>query len=186
MIISKTHSKNDLLDLILDLQLKVVYSHVDNKHDIHTKLIDILSDKKLQVPFNKSNYYNIKNYNDLKIFLKNKNPKKILSVKEKNDIMKICKHIIRYCKNDFNISTSLYYNDIKDINDDMDYIKQFGDIPSVRRCCRLMNTQRKHIDQYIPIISPQVQKQLDDKEIFKTNHDSKLRIKNGCFKVSFD
>ena len=98
----------------------------------------------------------------------------------------ICKHIIRYCKNDFNISTSLYYNDIKDINDDMDYIKQFGDIPSVRRCCRLMNTQRKHIDQYIPIISPQVQKQLDDKEIFKTNHDSKLRIKNGCFKVSFD
>jgi hypothetical protein len=49
MIISKTHSKNDLLDLILDLQLKVVYSHVDNKHDIHTKLIDILSDKKLKI-----------------------------------------------------------------------------------------------------------------------------------------
>ena len=138
MIIHKTHSKNDLTDLINTLNLKIVFSHVDIKRDIHDKLIEFLNQKNND-KINYPNVYKIKNKNDLKCYLKNKNPKKILSTKEKNDIMKICKNIINYCNNGYELDNSPRYNDIVEIYDDMDYIKQFGDIPSVRRCCKLLN-----------------------------------------------
>jgi hypothetical protein len=53
--------------------------------------------------------------------------------------MQICKNIINYCKGGYNIDNCDIYNNIKDISDDLDYIKQFGDIPSVRRACKLIS-----------------------------------------------
>jgi len=38
MIIHKSHSKLDLLEIINDLDLKIVHSHQDNKKDIQEKL----------------------------------------------------------------------------------------------------------------------------------------------------
>ncbi len=73
----------------------------------------------------------------MKYYIINKNPKKTLTIKEKNDVMKICKNIIHYCNNGELIELSAYYNDKQQIHDDMLYIIQFGDIPSVRRCCKI-------------------------------------------------
>ena len=191
MIIHKTHSKNDLIDLINTLNIKIVFSHVDIKKDIHDKFIELLNQKnndkqsynnKISFP----NVYNIKNYNDLKCYLKNKNPKKILSTKEKNDIMKICKNIINYCNNGYELDNSPRYNDIQEIYDDMDYIKQFGDIPSVRRCCKLINKNIKSQNHYIPILSPQMKKMLNDKQSTKQTYHKSLKIKSGDFKLYFD
>ena len=43
--------------------------------------------------------------------------------------MMLCKHIIQYCRNNFDLEYTKYQN-IKELQDDMDFIKQFGDIPS--------------------------------------------------------
>jgi len=186
MNIDKSHSKNDLIDLINTLNLKVVFSHADNKKSIQDKLLDLVQNKEKHIDFTTDNVYKITNYKDLKYYLKNKNPKKTLSIKEKNDVMKICKNIIQYCNNGQRIELSNYYNDTQQIKDDMDYIKQFGDIPSVRRCCKLMNEFRKEEDKFFPVISPQVQKLLQDKVITKTKIEGKLVIKRGGFTLSFD
>ena len=69
MIIHKTHSKNDLTDLINTLNLKIVFSHVDIKRDIHDKLIEFLNQKNND-KINYPNVYKIKNKNDLKCYLK--------------------------------------------------------------------------------------------------------------------
>tara|TARA_R110001632_G_scaffold185290_2_gene305514 strand:+ start:1027 stop:1584 length:558 start_codon:yes stop_codon:yes gene_type:complete len=184
MIIDKTHSRNDLIELINTLNLKVVFSHVDVKRDIHSKLLEILSDNtKIIIDF--PNVYNIKNKSDLRYYLKNKNPKKILTTKEKNDIMQICKSIIRYCNNGYDIDSSTKYNSIKEIYDDMDYIKQYGDIPSTRRCCRLMNKNRKVEDYYIPVLSPQIQKRINDKAASKNEYPKSLKIKRDKIIVNF-
>ena len=37
MLIHKSHSKTDLIDLINHINLKVVFSHQDNKRNIQTK-----------------------------------------------------------------------------------------------------------------------------------------------------
>jgi len=123
-------------------------------------------------------------------FLESKNPKKTLTIKEKNNVMLICKYIISYCKNNYDLSYTKYQK-YQDLIDDMDYIKQFGDIPSVRRCCRLMNEDVKACGRkFIPLISPQVQKELDDKKSVKGNTLYIMTIKRATKEnpiiVSFD
>lgn len=174
MIIHKTFSKTDLTNLINDLNLPIVFSHQDCKGDIQEKLLKFLKNKKISIDEN--NYYNIKNKDDLLSYLINKNPKKILNMKEKSDVMQICKAIIQYCKNDFDLTTCKYTT-IKDIEDDMDYIKQFGDVPSVRRCCRLLKQDIKMEKVFVPLISPQVQRELDEKHKIKKVYPYRLTIR---------
>ena len=47
--INKTHSKLDLIELIVDLDLPIVYSHQDAKKDIQIKLLKFLKNTIYQV-----------------------------------------------------------------------------------------------------------------------------------------
>jgi hypothetical protein len=173
MLIHKSHSKTDIIDLINNLGLKVVFSHQDNKKDIQSKLLKIL-EQKIDI---QENFYKIENRDGLIQYLSNVNPKKTLTIKEKNNVMMLCKHIIQYCKNNYDLGYTKYEN-IKELQDDMDFIKQFGDIPSVRRCCRLMNDDQKFGGyKFIPFISPQAQKELDDKKVVKSKSLNILKIR---------
>ena len=152
MNIHKSHSKLDLLEIINDLDLKIVHSHQDNKKDIQQKLKNFC-EKEEDFIFKKDNIYHIKNYYDLKCYLININPKKKISIKEKKQVMFIAKQIINYCLHGKVLEWSHYYNDHRQIKDDLDYIKQFGDIPSVRRACNLMNMTLTPQDHFHPLIS---------------------------------
>lgn len=182
-MIDKSHSKNDLIEIINTLNLRVVFNHSDNKNSIQNKL-KIFIDDKPDIKIEK-NIYDIHDLRSLSLYLKNKNPKKYLNVKEKNNIMFICKNIIKYCKAGYCIHSSSY-NDEQEIIDDMNYIKQYGDVPSCRRCCKLMNENKGSTLKYIPLISPQVQKQLQQKENQKKKIIKGLIVKEGQFKLYFD
>tara|TARA_R110000772_G_scaffold13654_1_gene40199 strand:+ start:125 stop:688 length:564 start_codon:yes stop_codon:yes gene_type:complete len=176
MIIHKSHSKTDLIDLINLLELPIVFSHQDNKKNIQDKLNDLLiTNFKIQ-----DNYYNIENKGLLKSYLLNHNPKKILTTKEKNNVMNIAKYIIQYAKTNYCLENSKY-NTYQEIEDDMHYIKQFGDIPSVRRCCRLLNLDMSFATMvFKPLISPQVQNELDEKKTQKIiKYDYKLKVRHA-------
>ena len=174
-MIHKSHSKNDLIDLINYLGLPIVFSHQDNKKNIQDKIKDCLR-KDFEI---KDNYFKIETKDQLIVYLEKQNPKKLLTTKEKNDVMNIAKFIINYCKAGYDINCSKY-NDIKEIIDDMDYIKQFGDIPSVRRCCKLLKNDMKLTGiTFKPYISPQVQKTLDDKKITKSIQYTNIKIRHS-------
>lgn len=174
MLIHKSHSKTDLIDLINTLELKIVFSHQDNKKDIQKKFIEYL---KNPIPKIKQNFYHIENKDGLISYLQNQNPKKTLSIKEKNNVMMISKHIIQYCKNNYDLEYTKYKN-TQELQDDMDFIKQFGDVPSVRRCCRLMNEDPKFSGyKFVPLISPQVKKVLDEKKTIKKSYLTSLKIR---------
>jgi hypothetical protein len=177
MIIHKSHSKTDLTELINNLNLKIVFSHQDNKKNIQDKLNQFLKNKKIKL--DEENFYKIKTRDDLIFYLKNKNPKKTLSIKEKEDVMKICKSIIQYCKNNYDIDCC-DYSSLKEIEDDMDFIKQFGDIPSVRRCCKLLKDDVKFAGRgFTPLISPQIQKDLEEKNKIKKIYPAKLVVRHS-------
>jgi hypothetical protein len=178
MIIHKSFSKTDLIDVINHLDLKVVHSHQDNKHSIQEKITECL---KGSIDIKKDNFYNIDNKDGLITFLKSTNPKKTLSVKEKKNVMTIAKHMIQHYKNDYNIALSKYEN-YRDMKDDMDFIKQFGDIPSVRRACNLMNQDKYFISEGVkfePYISPQVKIELDEKKTTKITYKGCLTIRRS-------
>ena len=185
MIIHKSHSKLDLLEIINDLDLKIVHSHQDNKKDIQEKLKKFC-EKEEDFFFKKQNIYHIKNYYDLKFYLITPNPKKKISIKEKKTVMFIAKNIINYCLHGKVLEWSPYYKDHQHIQDDLDYIKQFGDIPSVRRACHLMNLTLTPENHYIPLISPQVQAKMIIKKSHKWEMKPQFNYNMGTFKLSFD
>ena len=185
MIIHKSHSKLDLLEIINDLDLKIVHSHQDNKKDIQEKLKNFC-EKEDDFIFKTGNIYHIKNYYDLKFFLINPNPKKKISIKEKKVVMFIAKNIINYCLHGKVLEWSPYYTDHQQITDDLHYIKQFGDIPSVRRACALMNMTLTPENHFHPLISPQVQAKMIIKKTHKWEMKPTFHFNKGKFSLTFD
>ena len=181
--IDKSFSKKDLIDLINNLYLKIVFSFADSKSTLQKKISEyIINNIDNKIP---NNFYNIYNVRQLQLYLSKKNPKKILSVKEKQNIMNICKNIMNYINTGCIVEICPCYKTHQEVHDDMLYIVQFCDIPSCRRVCKLMNKNKPLKDHYIPVISPQVQKQLKEKiSIHKTL--PYLLVKNDKFIINFD
>ena len=186
MIIHKSHSKLDLLEIINELNLKIVHSHQDNKKDIQVKLIHFCENQKEDFLFPINNIYHTKNYYDLKWYLLNPNPKKKISIKEKKTVMFIAKNIINYCLHGKVLEWSPYYKEHQQIQDDLDYIKQFGDIPSVRRACSLMNLTLTPENHFHPLISPQVQAKIIIKKSHKWEMKPQFNYHKGKFNLTFD
>ena len=187
MKISKTHSKNDLVKLINDINIPIIFSHSANKTEIQQLLKEWIESNVSYISFTEDNLYKITSIFHLKSYLEYDSPKKSLTVKEKSAIMTCCKKIIQYCRDcKYQLESSLYETE-QEIHDDMCYISQYGDLPSVRRCCRLMNMNLKSTENYNPIISPQVQGLLNEKKIVRqVIVPDKVKIKRGSVWVSFD
>ncbi len=181
--IDKSHSKTDLVDLINTINVPIIFSHNHNKKDIQDLLVNLFKEKK-DLSF-EPNVYKISTLKDLQIYISNPNPKKVLSVKDKSNVMRICREICKYCKNKY-IVEKTNYNSLEDLHDDMRYIIQFGDLPSVRRTCKLMNKNIQKIQEWIPIISPQVKKVLEEKDKSKQVCPYGLQKSYGSFIVKFD
>ena len=181
--IDKSHSKADLINIINSVGAPIVFSHECNKKTIQDKLSELFKENKNLI-FD-DNVYNIGSLTELRIYISNPNPKKTISVKEKQTIMSVCKEIIKYCKNKYLIEKSNYKTS-KDLHDDMMWISQYGDLPSVRRVCKLMNSNIQRSQEWIPVISPQVKKILDDKEKSKKTPSFGIKVATGDFKLVFD
>ena len=184
IVIHKSHSKTDLIDLVNFCDLPIVFNHSDNKKSLQTKLLTIIEEKP-ELTLKKDNHYKLKTLRDAKFYLARVNPKKTLTIKEKGEVMRIAKRIIFYATHGYDMKVS-DYKDTQTLLDDILYIKSFGDIPSVRRACRLMKSDSKFYGQsFEPIISPQVQRELDDKKIRKSVILNNVTIKRGEFWVHF-
>ncbi len=175
-MIHKSFSKQDLIHIVNSLNVPVIFNHSINKKELQDKLIDYYHVDNEDIK--RDNVYNIESKQDLFIYLQKGNPKKKINIKEKNNIMSICKSIIKYCNNKYDLNYTSY-NSLEDIIDDMNYIKGYGDIPSVRRCCKLMNKCCKIKHTFKPLISPQVKQMLEEKYISKRQIIQCLTIKRS-------
>ena len=183
-VIHKSHSKANLLDLINDLSLKIIFSHQDTKKDIQNKLKSFCSsdlNKKFE-----ENLYNIKNLYDLKCYLISPNPQKKLSIKEKKNVMFIAKQIINYILHGKVLEWVPYYKSHQDVIDDLHYLKQYGDIPSVRRACNLMNSTLVPENHFIPVISPHIKEKLKEKQEHKWEVIPTYNCTKGSFTLQFE
>jgi len=184
MSIHKSHSKQELIDIINDLQISnIELSHSDTKSDTHAKILAYMDDN----PTDKylDNVYRINDTHDLRVYLNNQNPKKNLSVKEKAVVMGICKEITRFAKSNYIVQNTRYAS-IKELEDDMMYITQYGDLPSVRRAVKLMNDNIQRTRHWTCVISPQVKKVIDEKEEQKRTNSYHATFRRGEFTISFD
>jgi hypothetical protein len=178
MFIHKTHTKKDLLKLCKTFNININPSLSKREIiDMFPKLFDKVSYS--------DNEYNIKNKSDLINYLKTKSPIQRLNADDKKIIMLKCKSIIYYCTNNYNLSMSVY-NNHNEILNDLIYIHKYGEIPSVRRACKLYNQDPKKINSVNPVIPEYIQKELSRNQVSCENIMYNLTIKRGKFIVSFE
>ena len=123
--------------------------------------------------------------NELKEYLYKPNQKKLLSIKDKNEIMAMAKLIIQFCKAGHNINIS-YFDNQDDVYIEARRISQFGDIPSVRRMCSLLNKNPYSQECVYPIISQKVRKQLEMKKLTSKKIHSVLTVTHGKYVIDFN
>ena len=183
MKIHTSHSRKELIQIIQQFNIDI-----PNCIDLPKKEIQVLLANKLleiQEIDEEDEYFFVKDKNELVEYLSKPNQSKILTIKEKDNVMLTAKKIISYCKNTYFL-TPYNYETFEDLLKEAEYIAKFGDIPSCRRAINMLNNDPK-LDYNIEIVlSKRVKKDLQKKERLKLNSIPKAVIKRGNFVVYFD
>ena len=165
MFVNKTHSKNELFE-----KLNVGMNNKSTKSEI---LLNINTYIK-ECEFNDK----IKNETELKDYLKSETTKQRPDIDTKNTIMFRCKKVIKWANENYDFNENTYKYGDEPLNDIM-FIYKWGDIPSVRRACKLYNSwdlKRNHIN---PIISEEVQERLTEMQKIKTKYIKSMVVKRA-------
>jgi len=184
-IIDKSHSKKELLHIIDYFNIPTGLSQKNNKYEIATNLWEVLS-KLDYIHIPKDNTYLINDVKELRKYLKERNPKKLLSVKERDEISLKAKKLLHYCNNGYDIQSS-YFEDIIQVYDMASQISKYGDLPVVRKAIKTLMNDPKRMYKIEPKISPQIVNELHmKKKLKKSSRYIKCNIKHGHFVLSFD
>jgi hypothetical protein len=111
------------------------------------------------------------------------NNEKKLTIKNRDEIIKVARKVKAFCKSGLDISKGIYKNNDELIADTI-YISNYGEISSVRKAVKLVE---QALDLKIPLqIPPDIQKDLNEKEKLKKDQVPRLQINYGKFFVQFD
>ena len=179
MLIDKSHSKRDIIILFekhgVVINDELTKSNIVNDIDIYIK------------DFKYDEY--IKNCTELKEYLKNVSPKQRPNTNLKNEIMFKAKKIIKWGKNNYIFDGATYMDSEEPYNDIMS-IYMWGDLPSVRRACKVYNYSPCCSNHINPIITKEVEDELNNNKIIKQQVIYKLKVRHAekgkPFLVRFD
>tara|TARA_R110002012_G_scaffold23402_2_gene79441 strand:- start:169 stop:711 length:543 start_codon:yes stop_codon:yes gene_type:complete len=167
-LIDKSHSKKDIIELFRTLKVFI------DKSSSKGKIVNDIEQHIEKCVYNDK----IKNKTELIEYLQKQTTKQRPNIQEKNDVMFKSKRIIKYCNNHCELCDLTYPTHDAVYNDIISIIK-WGDIPSVRRACRLYNSSPYHISHVNPIISPEVKEKIDNNKILKQTFLTSLKIRFG-------
>jgi len=183
MLIHKTHSKKDLINIIKTFNINIPEPNTHKKKQLLTLLKkELLTLDEIEPELDVYMFYNLV---DLKTYLSSCNPKKLLSIKDKNNVILTCKRLQQFIYNNYIIESSSF-KDIDEVYRLGKYIEPYGDIPSVRRACKGLNNCTYYEFNLTPIISKITARELDKRAEYKKKYPIKIEIKTGTFTISFD
>ena len=184
-MIHKTHSKKDLYEVIKVFKIPI-YNNTYTKKQLIKVLKDAIASGLFYInDKDRANKYLITNEYDLKEYLNTCNPKKLLSVKDKKQLIQDCRRLNQYCLNNYIIDNTTFKSE-QEVNELCEQCSKYGDIPSVRKMIKRFNNNPMVEKTVKPVISNIIQKELNDKKIIKQVHMCNLIIKQGPFNLSFD
>jgi hypothetical protein len=182
-MIHKSHSKKELYDIITVFEIPLSDYHDLTKKQLHSQVIREMGLMKgIKAEYDN---YCIETLSELKEYLKSPNQSKMLSIKDKDRIMKLSKYLIHYAKNNYMLAPS-HFMCIDEVISAGREVAEFCDIPTARRAITLANQDEKIPDKFIPKISPKVVRKLEEKQDLKRIETPKLVAQRGSFRVTFE
>jgi len=177
--IHKTHSKRELVELVSHFHINVGDDPTKyNKKELQQVIVDkieTLSDDNI----NYDNKYFCNSVEDLINYLSNYNVRKILSVKEKETLMKISKRLQNYCRNDYRLEYTMYQN-IYELINDAQKICKFGESPTIRKTIEALNKDPKINIELRPCLTPADSIALaEQEEKIKNEKNFKFKVRHA-------
>ena len=183
MMIHKTHSKKDLVNIIKTFKINIPDPALHKKKSLLTILKkEILTIDEIEPELDIYMFYNLV---DLKNYLSSCNPKKLLSIKEKNHVILSCKRLQQFIYNNYFIESSSF-NSIEEVESLAIFIEPYGDIPSVRRACKGLNKHPSYEFNLNPKISKQTLREIEKREQYKKKYPMQLIINKSPFTIKFE
>jgi len=182
-MIHPSHSKKDLIEIVERFQLYQIDNYKDMKKDkLSLKIWDVLKTVEY-IPAENESFF-ISDVFDLREYLRIQTTKQITTNSVKYDVTDRVKNLIYYSKGGY-VFTGTNYKTIDDVLVDAEFIKHYGDLPSVRRAIHLLNGDVKMPIQLSPIMTRRVEQRVaKDKEI-KIQNTPKFHMKTGSFVIEF-
>jgi len=182
MIIHKSHSKNEICKLIDLLGISISNPKQYRKVELSALFLHELVELDFIKP---SLYLPFTNVIELKLYLTNPNPNKLLTIKKKGHVIHICKKIKHFCRNNYCIEFT-DYADIHELYKEARYIQKYGGVPSVRKALKELNQYPQKTETIDPHIPDHIIKELDIKQKLKSKNKFQFKVSKGEFYVTFD
>jgi hypothetical protein len=174
IMIDKTHSKMDLIELFESLQVNIPKKN--KKQDIIGNLPQYIQDAKYSDK--------VKDVSVLIDILKNKSTKQRPNLKLKTFIMHKSKRIIKYCMSHHVLSDETYLSHEAVYNDVM-YIASYGDIASVRKALNLYNNAPFCVNHVNPVLSDNKIAEITERKLLKKNKVFGIKSKRAPILLEF-
>ena len=182
-MIHKSFSKTDLLEIISVFNIDIDNANNLSKLQLSISIYNAIQDMDTIRP--DTDLFMVTTKEELLDLLNNKNPEKMLSVKDKNKVMRFCKQVILYCNNNFDISYTTI-NTREELYLFVEEISKYGYIPSVRRAIKLINRDSGLKNKLTPILSNRAKRELEIKNNNKIKIIYGLQIKHENIVLRFD
>lgn len=182
-MIHLTHSKKDLIEVISRFQLYEIEDYSELKKDkLAIKVWDVLEKTSWVVP--DKEYFFVETIEELREYLRNVSTKQINSNSVKYDVVDRVRNLSCYCNGGY-VFYGTNYETIHDIMVDAEFVRNFGDLPAVRRVLALLNEDVKMPLKMHPVMTRRVELRLSKLKEIKTKNFPKFHMKTGTVEVIF-
>tara|TARA_R110000765_G_scaffold179183_1_gene285014 strand:- start:255 stop:827 length:573 start_codon:yes stop_codon:yes gene_type:complete len=189
MAIHSTHSRKELIDLIEIYQLQENNDYLHNYDQMSKHILSKLLWKSIQemdtLIIKDNDLFFFESLEHLKEFISKPTPNRQVRGKDilwLHDKLRNLNYYINHCG--YLVSQS-NYSCLDDVIKDINFVKEYGSLPAVRRIVRLINNDVKIKVQFECNLSERQRKALQIKEQIKKQTSPQFKVKKGTHTIIF-
>ena len=180
---NKSHPKKDLLNFISIYNIPIEEPNDIPKNILGVKLLNYLEDV-IELDWSEE-FPEIFKGSDLIEYLEKPKFNSELNYKDRQEMIHSAKIILNYCRSGFLISNTKFkcYDDLFDL---AQKVSLHCDIPTCRRAINEFNLDSKLRNKFEIKLSQKCKKELDQKNIKKSELINNIGFKSGIYQLSFE
>jgi len=183
-MIHPSHPRKELIEIVELFQIFQVKDYKElKKGELSKELWYVLTKNEYIRP--DSEHYFIENIHELRDYLIKPHHKQIPNDIVREDVISRVKHLLFYAKTGYDFVGSNYDN-IEQVMADMLFVKNYGDLPAVRRAIRLVNEDLKVPHRVEPVLTRRCEKKLQREQKIKSDTTLRFRLSYEPVTVIFD
>jgi hypothetical protein len=183
-MIHPSHPRKELVEIVEIFQIFQVKDYKDlRKMDLSRNLWYVLTKSEYIKP--DQTHYFVENVHELREYLMKPHHKQIPNDVVREDVISRVKNLLFYSKTGYDFVGS-NYKDIEGVIADVLFVRNYGDLPAVRRAIRLVNGDEKMPTKMSPVLTRRCEKKLLREKKIRSDTTLRFRLSRDPVTLIFD